>query len=87
MLISLLLQMCHIAYLGVELITSMNIHHKLSFDILHIGFYQMIFYLKLNKEEYLLFTTIGNVTFTLLNPYSAGIDFSRQNLTSVDVRF
>ena len=22
-----------------------------------------------------------------LNPYSAGIDFSRQNLTSVDVRF
>ena len=23
----------------------------------------------------------------LFNPYSAGIDFSRQNLTSVDVRF
>ena len=22
-----------------------------------------------------------------INPYSAGIDFSRQNLTSVDVRF
>ena len=22
-----------------------------------------------------------------VNPYSAGIDFSRQNLTSVDVRF
>ena len=27
---------------------------------------------------------IYSLTF---NPYSAGIDFSRQNLTSVDVRF
>ena len=27
------------------------------------------------------------VTFLCLNPYSAGTDFSRQNLTSVDVRF
>ena len=25
--------------------------------------------------------------FQRFNPYSAGIDFSRQNLTSVDVRF
>ena len=25
--------------------------------------------------------------FTAFNPYSAGIDFSRQNLTSVDIRF
>ena len=30
-----------------------------------------------------------NVNYATLriNPYSAGIDFSRQNLTSVDVRF
>ena len=26
-------------------------------------------------------------TFHNINPYSAGIDFSRQNLTSVDVSF
>ena len=29
---------------------------------------------------------ILSAVFTI-NPYSAGIDFSRQNLTSVDVRF
>ena len=28
-----------------------------------------------------------HVRFVRVNPYSAGIDFSRQNLTSVDVRF
>ena len=28
-----------------------------------------------------------SVAIDLLNPYSAGIDFSRQDLTSVDVRF
>ena len=27
------------------------------------------------------------IEMCLFNPYSAGIDFSRQNLTSVDVRF
>ena len=27
------------------------------------------------------------VTVVVINPYSAGIDFRRQNLTSTDVRF
>ena len=31
---------------------------------------------------------VNSSEFSLeINPYSAGIDFSRQNLTSVDVRF
>ena len=29
----------------------------------------------------------GSCDINNANPYSAGIDFSRQNLTSVDVRF
>ena len=29
----------------------------------------------------------GLLRWSNINPYSAGIDFSRQNLTSVDVRF
>ena len=28
-----------------------------------------------------------STTIVIFNPYSAGVDFSRQNLTSVDVRF
>ena len=36
-----------------------------------------------NSNSYItMFTNIPN-----LNPYSAGVDFSRQNLTSADVRF
>ena len=31
--------------------------------------------------------SIRKVEMLLVNSYSAGIDFSRQNLTSVDVRF
>ena len=42
--------------------------------------YADIFNTKTNKMHTVLF--IENI-----NPYSAGIDFSRQNLTSVDVRF
>ena len=34
-----------------------------------------------------LLADIGQHRLTCFNPYSAGIDFSRQNLTSVDVRF
>ena len=30
---------------------------------------------------------VGRDSEVQLNPYSAGIDFSRQNLTSADVRF
>ena len=33
------------------------------------------------------YTKLFNLQFLQLNPYSAGIDFSRQNLTSVDDRF
>ena len=39
-----------------------------------------------NKDKKLTRCVLGNVK-RILNPYSAGIDFSRQNLTSVDVRF
>ena len=33
------------------------------------------------------FETKYRPVYSKFNPYSAGIDFSRQNLTSVDVRF
>ena len=39
--------------------------------------------LKLVVNEY----DNGKFRLERVNPYSAGMDFSRQNLTSVDVRF
>ena len=40
-----------------------------------------------NKLYILWNTQQLTVDLCVINPYSAGIDFSRQNLTSVDVRF
>ena len=37
-------------------------------------------------EKLILFSGMLNDA-VMLNPYSAGIDFSRQDLTTVDVRF
>ena len=32
-------------------------------------------------------STVVDISVLRVNPYSTGVDFSRQNLTSVDVRF
>ena len=39
------------------------------------------------KNPFQLETWVYTQLFHHFNPYSAGIDFSRPNLTSVDVRF
>ena len=44
----------------------------------------VVFYLVRNLLENVYIHSLSN---TRVNPHSAGIDFSRQNLTSVDVRF
>ena len=42
-------------------------------------------HLFVHQFEGFMFTS--RLDYLILNPFSAGIDFSRQNLTSVDVRF
>ena len=40
-----------------------------------------------SSEHAVTFENVENDMTAFINPHSAGIDFRRQNLTSVDVRF
>ena len=61
-----------------HLITTNN---RLSLDIIYIHSKGLA------RNRYLCIKSLTLQLMLPLNPYSTGIDFSRQNLTSVDVRF
>ena len=54
---------------------------------LHHFFFQNACFLDLSWEMPVSDNTACDVNCFSFNPYSAGIDFSRQNLTSADIRF